>query len=219
MGHENHGHAELALQLAQQQQDLDLHGGVQRRGRLVRQQDFRLAGQRQRDHRALPHAAAHFVRIGLEAAFGGGDAHHLQHFQRAGHRLLLALAFMAHHAFRDLVADRVDGIERQRGFLKNHRNGLATKRRQLLFVHRQHVAAQNLHSSRNLRPLPGQQPHQRAQGHALARAGFAEQAEHLALAKRERDVVDGMNRALAGEADVEVADFDEVAHAALGTLW
>ena len=27
-----------------------------------------------------------------------------------------------------------------------------------------------------------------------------------------------MNRALAGEADVEIADFDEVAHAALGTL-
>ena len=42
--------------------------------------------------------------------------------------------------------------------------------------------------------------------------------EHLALAQRERDVVDAVNRALAGEADVEVTDIDEVAHAALGTF-
>ena len=153
VGHENHRHAELALQFAQQQQDLDLHRGVQRRGRLVGQQDFRLAGQGECDHCALPHAATHFVRIGVEAPFGGGNPHHLEHFQCARGRLLLALAFMAHHAFRDLVADRVDGIERQRGLLKNHRDGLAAKRRKLFFVHRQHVAAQNLHSPRNLRPL------------------------------------------------------------------
>ena len=87
VGDEDDRHAELALQFAQQQQDLDLHGGIERRGRLVREQDFRLAGQRQRDHRALPHAAGHLMRIGVEPAFGGGNAHHFQHFQRARHRL------------------------------------------------------------------------------------------------------------------------------------
>src|ERR1700745_4352054 len=54
------------------------------------------------------------MRIGLEAALGRGDAHHLQHFQRTRHPLLFALAFMPHHGFRDLAADRVDRIERPR---------------------------------------------------------------------------------------------------------
>jgi hypothetical protein len=85
------------------------------------------------------------VRIGLQTALCGGNPHHFQHFQRAGRRLLLALALVAHHAFRDLVADRVDGIERQRRLLEDHGDGLAAEGRQLLLVHRQHVAAQNLH--------------------------------------------------------------------------
>ena len=144
VGDEDHRHAELALQFAQQQQDLDLHGGIERRGRLVREQDFRLAGQRQRDHRALAHAAGHLVRIGVEPALGGGNPHHLQHFQRARHRLALALAFVAHHGFRDLLADGVDRIERQRRLLEDHRDGLAAKRRQFLVVERQHVAAEHL---------------------------------------------------------------------------
>ena len=83
VGDEDDGHAELALQLAQQQQDLDLHGGIERGGRLVRQQDLGPAGERQRDHRALAHAAGHLVRIGIEPAFCGGNAHDLEHFQRA----------------------------------------------------------------------------------------------------------------------------------------
>ena len=43
VGDEDHRHAEFALQFAQQQQDLDLHGGVERGGRLVRQQHLGLA--------------------------------------------------------------------------------------------------------------------------------------------------------------------------------
>src|SRR5205085_3390015 len=37
VGDEDNGHAEFALQFTQQQQDLDLHGGVERGGRLVRE--------------------------------------------------------------------------------------------------------------------------------------------------------------------------------------
>ena len=153
MGDEDDGHAELALQLAQQQQDLDLHGGIQRCRRLVREKDFRPAGQRQRDHRALPHAAGHFVRIGIEPAFGGGNAHHFQHFQRARPRLGLALAFVAHHGFRNLLADGINRIERKRRLLEDHRDGLAAKRRQFFIIERQHVASQNLNASGNLGPL------------------------------------------------------------------
>ena len=157
------------------------------------------------------------MRIGLQPAFGGGNAYHFQHFQRARVGLALALAFMAHHGFRDLPADGVDRIERQRRLLKNHRDGPAAKRRQLLVVEREHVTPEHANTSRNLGALPRQQPHQRAQGHALAGTGLAEQPEHLALAQRKTEVVDGMHGALAGEANIEAVDLDEIAHADIGT--
>ena len=65
VGDEDHAEVELALQLADQEQDLDLHGGIERRGRLVGQQEAGIARQRQRDHGALAHAARHLVRIGF----------------------------------------------------------------------------------------------------------------------------------------------------------
>ena len=77
---------ELALQLAQQEQDLDLHGGVERRGRLVGEQHARAAGQRQRDHGALAHAARHLVRIGVEPPRRRGNAHALEQLERAAPR-------------------------------------------------------------------------------------------------------------------------------------
>src|SRR5207245_10997526 len=79
-------------------------------------------------------------------------------------------------------------------------------------------ASPTSHVAWDLRPLFRQQPHQRAHGHALARAGFAEQAEHLAIAQRQREIVHGIDGALAGEANIETADLDERAHAAFGTF-
>jgi hypothetical protein len=108
----------------------------------------------------------------------------------------------------------VDWIERQRRLLEDHRHRLAAECRQFLVIERQHVAPEHLNTSRDLRALLRQQPHQRPQGDALAGAGLAEQAEHLALAKDEAEIVDGMHGALAGEANV---DFDQIAHAGFGT--
>ena len=153
MRNKNHRHAEIALQLAQQQQDLDLHRGIERRGRLIGEKNPGLARQRQRDHRALPHAAGHFVRIGIEPAFGRGNSHHFQHFQRASQRTGMALAFVPHHRFRNLRPDSIDGIERKRRFLEDHRNCLATKCRELFIIKRQHVAPENLNAPGNLRPF------------------------------------------------------------------
>ena len=48
---------------AQQVEDLRLDRDVERRRRLVGDQQLRLAGERHRDHRALAHAARELVRI------------------------------------------------------------------------------------------------------------------------------------------------------------
>ena len=65
---QQHGGADLALQLHDQHQDLRLHRHVERGGRLVGDQEPRAAGERHRDHDALAHAARQLVRIGTRAA-------------------------------------------------------------------------------------------------------------------------------------------------------
>ena len=66
MGDEQHCGAVIALQVADQGQDLLLRGDVERRGRLVGDQQFRFEHQRHRDHDALALAAGQTVRIGSE---------------------------------------------------------------------------------------------------------------------------------------------------------
>ena len=57
VGDEQQAHAEPAANLREQRQDLRLHGDVERRGRLIRDQQIGLVGERHRDHDALALAA------------------------------------------------------------------------------------------------------------------------------------------------------------------
>ena len=60
------------LQLAQQVEDLRLDRDVERRRRLVGDEQRRLAGERHRDQHALPHAAGQLMRIVVDARCGSG---------------------------------------------------------------------------------------------------------------------------------------------------
>jgi hypothetical protein len=60
---ENDAHAELGAQVLQEFQDLILNRDVERRARLVGEQDGRTAGERDCDQHALPHPAREFVRV------------------------------------------------------------------------------------------------------------------------------------------------------------
>ena len=81
---EDHPHTQLALQSPQQDQHLNLHRRVERGGRLVGEQQARVAADRHRYHRALAQAARQLVWIGVEPALGRGDAHQLEEFECAG---------------------------------------------------------------------------------------------------------------------------------------
>ena len=71
-----------ACSLPHQREDLRLDRHVERRGRLVGDQQRRLAGHRQRDHHALAHAARELVRILAQALRRGRNLHQLEHAQR-----------------------------------------------------------------------------------------------------------------------------------------
>ena len=60
------GEAAPPLQVAQQVDDLPLHGKIERRGRLVEQDEFRVEHQRAGDRDALALAAGEFVREAVE---------------------------------------------------------------------------------------------------------------------------------------------------------
>ena len=74
VGDQDDRQAAPVAQVQQQPQDLRLHRHVERRRRLVGDQDPRVAGQRGRDHRALPHADGELVRIGGVPACRIGNA-------------------------------------------------------------------------------------------------------------------------------------------------
>ena len=120
MGDKDHRHAEFLLQPAQQHDDLDLHGDVECGGGLVGEQHRRAAGQRQRDHRPLPHSARHFVRVGFEAARCRGDLHDLQEFERPAGGAGPGDSFVADDRLGDLLADREHRVERHHRLLKDH---------------------------------------------------------------------------------------------------
>ncbi|MFM8991380.1 MAG: hypothetical protein ACKOUS_17600, partial [Alphaproteobacteria bacterium] len=72
VGDEDDGQVALALDAADEVEDLRLRRHVERGRRLVGDQERRLADQRHRDHRALPQAALQLERIHLERTHGVG---------------------------------------------------------------------------------------------------------------------------------------------------
>ena len=121
------------------QLDDQVHHGLLRRdveagGRLVRDQKLRIAGQRQRDHHALAHAAGEFERIGVIALARARDLDLLQRLDgllaAVGHLGLLHV--LAQHVL-DLVADFADRIERRARVLEDHRDFAAAQVAHLVF--------------------------------------------------------------------------------------
>jgi hypothetical protein len=129
LGHDAHvvrdehdGHVHLVLQLPDELEDLRLDGDVERRRRLVGDQQPRLARQRHRDHHALAHPARKLVRVAVEHLRRLRDADLLEHAQRLppGRREILAL--VQPDRFGDLLADREHRIERCHRLLEDHRD-------------------------------------------------------------------------------------------------
>ena len=74
---------EPLLELAQQLEHLRLDRDVERRRRLVGDDQRRSAGERDRDHHALPHAARQLMRVVAHAARRIGDAHGVEQLDGA----------------------------------------------------------------------------------------------------------------------------------------
>ena len=123
VGDEHHRLADLVVQ----PDDLVLHvatdQGVERRERLVEEQDLRVAGERAGQPDALLHPAGELVGVVLLVA---GEPDEVDHLARLGPALLLA-----HAADLEPVGDVVDHllVGQQAEVLEHHRHVVAAQRR------------------------------------------------------------------------------------------
>ena len=144
VGHEDHGEAELLAQLVEQRDDLLLDGDVQGGGRLVRDDQLRVAGQGHGDEDALALAAGELVRVGLEGALGI-QAHQLEEF-------LGAAGAAAAGQLLHLSLDQHGGVERGQGVLVDHGHLVTEQRAALLGGLGQQVLALVEDLARDLAP-------------------------------------------------------------------
>ena len=104
-----------------------LHGDVERRRRLVGDQQLRVAGERDRDHHALPHAAREPVRIVVEPLRGAfGMPHLLEQLDRAlARRRPSTRSSVPADRLGDLRPDLQRRVQRGHRVLEDHRDLLA----------------------------------------------------------------------------------------------
>ena len=212
MADQQQRHAQACLQFLEQVENFQLHGHIQRRGRFVGNQQFRLVGQGHGDHHPLALPAGQLVGQGLEAFARLRDADHFQQLQGARSGLLAGQALVQQKDFIDLLFDAVQRVQRRHRLLEDHRNAVAANALQGFFVLLQQVLAFMADAAAGvLGQGVGQQAQDRVRSHRLARAAFTDQRQRLAFADVETDAIHHPVDLVAGyKLDDQVAHFDQV---------
>ena len=203
---EEDAHAELALQPAEEVEDLRLDGHVEGGRRLVGDQELRIAGEREGDHDALAHAAGHLVRIVVEAPFRSRDLDEVQHPPRLPARLGAGGRLVEADHLDDLVAHREERVQARHRLLEDHRD-LAPADvphgavRQVRDVEHAPVACPVEDAAPGDPARRGEEPHDRQARDRLARTRLADDRDGLAAPHREGHPVDRFRHAAP---DVEI---------------
>ena len=208
MRDEHQPHAVLVDQPAQQIEDPRLGRHVERRRRLVRDQQLRAQRHGHRDHHPLPLAARQLVRIARQRKPHLRQPHPLERVTRDGPRLAPRRAGMDQHRLGHLVADGPQRIERGHRLLEDHAHVMAAQPAHLGLAPLQQLRAVEPDRPARLRPVR-QQTHHGQRGHRLARPALADHAEHLARPERHRDAAQDRR---AADREIQPRDVEQ-AHA------
>src|SRR3981189_185951 len=114
----------------------------------------------------------------------------------------------------DLVADAIHRVQRAHRVLEYHRDLFTADVAQLVVVESVELAIAV--GDRSGDPCVGSsgQPGDRLCGNAFTRTGLADDGQHLARLQVERNAADRLHYAvLGGEADLEIVDLEDGAHA------
>ena len=172
-----------------QLEDSRLDGDVERRRRLVGDDEARRAADRHGDHRPLPLAARQRERIGVGGALRIGEPHVFEQLHRTLERGRSRHAPMQDQRFGDLPSDAMQGIEGRHRLLKDHRDPIPAQEAHGFLAEADELAPLEAYRAGDAGRVRSE-AHQRQGGHRLAGAGFADDAEALAVVERKRRAVD-----------------------------
>ena len=171
-------------------------------------EDIRLAGERHGDHDALAHAARMLERILLHAALRLVDVDEAEHLDRAVPGLLAVAVGVEHDGLHELVTDGVGRVQAGHRVLKDDGNFVAADGLHDLFARADELLPVELDGAADDLAGRRQNLHDAVGRDALARAGLAHNAEHLAALEIERNAVDGLDLArVREEGGAQVVDF------------
>ena len=204
-------------QVLDERDDACFHRDVERRRRLVEDEQLRVRQQRHRDDHALLLAAAELVRIGAHDAVRVRQTHGLDHLDGAGACLFPRDLVMDQRHFHQLPADQHGRIERGHRLLIDHCDFRAADGAELRLREARHIAA--VESDRAARDAPGsgEVAHDGERDRRLAAAQFADQTHRLSGHDPAGEVHDRRNfSAACEERNAEAVDFEQrIDHARL----
>src|SRR6266850_4021478 len=187
--------AALARDALDERDDLRLHRHVERSGRLVGDQQDRLCGERKRDDHALAHAAGELVRVMVQPCPRSRDADFGEQRQCPLSQQLSREPEMRADRLLELLADRVERIERAERILEHDADAPAADGAQRCVRKLVDALPFEPDLARGEAPRRLEQPHDGEAGERLAGARLSHHAEHFAARHGERHVIDRDQRA------------------------
>src|SRR5918995_206949 len=210
VGHQDDRRASLVTQLAHALEYLRLDRHVERRGGLVRDQDGRVAGQGERDHHALPHAARELERIVVDPLARPRDSDLLQQLHRPLACLLVGQRLVLLDLLDDLVPDLHHRVQRRHRVLEDHRDLGSAHAPQLILGGVDQLRALVVRGPLEVRVRRARQAHDRHRGDRLAGPRLADNRDDLAGPDRQRHALHRLHHTLLrGEGDAQVVHRQE----------
>ena len=188
------------MQALQQVENLRLNRHVQRGGRLVGDNQARVAHDGHGDHNALAHAAGKLVRILLHAALRIGNFDHPELFEHEVARFLFGNALVDAQRLGQLVADGEKRVERGHGILKDHADLVAADLAEHFGREPRQIRSVKDHLVRRNFGVVRQKVQHGEHRNALAAAAFADDAHGLALVHVQIHAANGLHLA---DVDIE----------------
>jgi hypothetical protein len=195
VGDEDQREAELLLEVGQQGHHLLLERDVQRRGRLVGDEQLGPAGDRHRDHHPLPHAAGQLPDAVPGDVAVAAQADELEELGDPRAALRAREVEVGVEPFGDLLADGEDRVQGGHRLLEDEADVPAGERPPRSRAHADQLGAGERHRPAG-RQVVGQQAGDGRGGDGLAGTGLADQRQRLAAVEVEADAVHGRELAL-----------------------
>src|SRR5579864_2978782 len=177
VGDENDRRTGLLVEVAQQLEDLRLHGHVECGRGLVGDQQVGLVREAHGDHGALTHPATELMREVVDTALSIRDTHLPEQIDAPAFNIVVGDLVVGVHRLVDLITDAEHRVQRAQGVLEDHGDVATADVPELLLGQLEEVAPleHDLAVHHLARAL--HETEHRHRGYALAAAGLADDAE------------------------------------------